>query len=174
MPGAVRRRPSPGEYYEYYHQYVREVPDGDIVDILRDQMATTSAFLAAIPAERVDYRYASGKWSLKEVVAHVVDMEWVFTARALHFARAVGEPLPGVDENDFVRVGNFGTQPWSALIEQYRSLRGANTLLFDGFDDAAWDRKGIASGRSFTARSIPYIIAGHEHHHLGVIRDRYL
>jgi len=173
-PTTTRRRPDRSEYFEYYDRYVGLVPDGDIVAILRDQLVSTSAFLQLIPNDRIEYRYAPGKWTLKEVLGHVVDMEWVFTSRALHFARAVGEPLPGVEQDDFIAVGNFAVQSWSALIEQYRHLRHANALLFEAFDEATWSRSGVASGRTFTVRAIPHIIAGHERHHLGVIREKYL
>jgi hypothetical protein len=174
IPTVTRKRPDRTEYFEYYDRYVSLVPDGDIVAILRAQLAATGEFLRSVPKERIEHRYAPGKWTLKEVLGHVVDMEWVFTARALHFARAVGQPLPGVEQDDFIAVGNFAAQAWPALIDQYQHLRAANTLLFEAFDDAAWSRKGIASGREFTVRAIPHIIAGHERHHVGVIRERYL
>jgi hypothetical protein len=174
IPAVIRKRPERTEYAEHYDGYVSLVPDGDIVAILREQLISTSAFLQSIPKDRIEHRYAPGKWTLKEVLGHVVDMEWVFTARTLHFARAVGQPLPGVEQDDFIAVGNFAAQPWPALIEQFRHLRTANTLLFEALDEAAWNRKGIASGREFTVRAIPHIIAGHERHHMGIIRERYL
>lgn len=170
----TRKRPDSSEYFEYYHRYVSQVPEGDIVAILRAQLATTSALLAAIPKDRIEYRYAPGKWTLKEVIGHVVDMEWVFTSRALCFARGLAEPMPGVEQDDFIAVANFASQSWPAVIDQYRNLRTANALLFEGFDDAAWNRTGVASGNAVSVRAIPYIIAGHELHHAGVIREKYL
>jgi DinB superfamily len=170
----TRRRPEKSEYVEYYHRYVQEVPDGDIVAILKEQLSMTSAFLKSIPVERIDFRYAPGKWTLREVVGHIIDMEWVFGTRALHFARTVSEPLPGVEQDDFVVVGNFSGQAWPGLIDQYRHLRSAHILLFEGFDDAAWNRSGVAADNRFTVRAFPYIIAGHERHHVGVLRERYL
>jgi hypothetical protein len=104
----------------------------------------------------------------------VLDMEWVFAARAFHFARAVPGELPGVDQDDTMKVVDFTATAWPALLEQWRHVRSANIALFESFDAAAWERKGIASGNPVTVRALAYIIAGHERHHVGVIRERYL
>jgi DinB superfamily len=101
-------------------------------------------------------------------------MEWVFTARALHFARGVPGALPGVEQDDVMKVVNYEARPWAALIEQYGHLRAANIKLFEGFDEAAWHRTGVASGHPVSVRALAYIIAGHERHHVAVIRERYL
>lgn len=167
-------RPQSTEYAEYYGRYVDRVPDGDIVAILRAQLVETSAILDRVGPDRIGYRYAPGKWTLHEVVGHVVDMEWVFTSRALCFARGLAEPMPGVEQEDFVKVGDFDRQSWPALLEQWRALRAANTSLFGSFDDEAWNRTGIASGYLVSVRALAYIIAGHERHHMTVIRERYL
>jgi hypothetical protein len=171
---AVTARPQSTEFAEYYGKYIARVPDGDIVAILRAQMEETSAILDRVGSDRVQYRYAPDKWTLHEVVGHVVDMEWVFTARALCFARGLAEPMPGVEQDDFVKIAKSTHQPWANLLAQWRGLREANTLLFDSFDDAAWTRTGIASGYSVSVRALAYIIAGHERHHMGIIRERYL
>lgn len=167
-------RPLASEFNEYYAGYIAQVPEGDIVSILRAQFAETAAVLErATPEQRV-YRYAPGKWSLHEVVGHVVDMEWVFTVRALSFARGLAAPMPGVEQDEFMAVANFAAQSWPDLLAQWRALRNANTLLFSSFDEEAWTRKGIASGNPVSVRALAYIVAGHEHHHMGVIRERYL
>jgi hypothetical protein len=174
MAQPEHRRPAPSEYSPYYETYVGKVADSDIIAVLTAQLTATSAFLTQLPASKVDFRYAPGKWTLREVIGHVVDMEWVFTARALHFARAVPGALPGVEQDDVMKVVNFAARPWSAMIDEYRHLRSANIRLFEGFDDAAWNRSGVASGNPVTPRALAYIIAGHERHHMGVIRERYL
>jgi hypothetical protein len=168
------RRPAPSEYAPYYERYVGLVPEADALAVLREQLHATSAFLAGLAKEKIDFRYAPAKWTLREVVGHVIDIEWVFTARALHFARGVPGPLPGVEQDDMMKAANFSARPWPEMIDAYRHLRSANTTLFAGFDDAAWDRTGVASGLTFTARAIPFIIAGHERHHVKVLRERYL
>ncbi|HEU4928310.1 MAG TPA: DinB family protein [Candidatus Krumholzibacteria bacterium] len=167
-------RPLESEYAEYYRRYVSQVPEGDIVATLRSQMEETSRVLGAVPAARTDYRYAPGKWSLHEVVGHVVDMEWVFTARALSFARGLAAPMPGVEQEEFVAAAQFGRQSWPNLLEQWRHLRTATALFYESLDEEAWKRAGIASGYSVSVRALAYITAGHERHHLGVIRERYL
>lgn len=167
-------RPQPSEYAEYYGAYVERVPDGDIVDVLRDQMEETVRFLGGLPPDKENYRYAPGKWTVKEVVRHVVDMEWVFTNRALCFARGDQTPLPGVEQDDFVAGSDFSALPLRDIVEEFRHLRAANTLLFGSWDEGVLARSGTASGCRFTVRSIPYILAGHELHHMTVLRERYL
>jgi hypothetical protein len=170
----MRRRPDSTEYHEYYNRYVSLVPDGDILSILREQLESTLVFLSAIPGERYEHRYAPDKWSLQEVLRHVFDIEWVFTYRALHFARGETSPLPGVDQDALM----MGVAPASYskrnLIEEFLHLRTSNIVLFGTFDESILDRTGIASDCRFSVRSIPYIMAGHERHHIAVIRERYL
>jgi uncharacterized damage-inducible protein DinB len=168
------RRPEPGEYNAYYETYVGKIPELDIVSVMRAQRDSTLALLEKLPAAKIDHRYAPEKWTVRQVFGHVLDMEWVFTARALHFARAVPGELPGVDQDDTMKMVDFTATSWPELLAQYRHLRTANIELFNSFDEAAWARKGIASGSPVTVRALAYIIAGHERHHMGVIRDRYL
>jgi hypothetical protein len=150
------------------------VPDGDIVAILRAQMAEASALLGGVSAERAEYRYAPGKWSLKEVVGHVHDMEWVFASRALCFARGLTAPMPGVEQDEFMSVASFAGRSLSDIFSQWQALRAANVLLFESFDDAAWERTGVASGFPVSVRALAWITAGHARHHLDVLQERYL
>ncbi len=167
-------RPDKSEYAEYYGRYISQVPDGDIIAILRAQSKETMGVLDRVSEDRTHFRYAPGKWTLREVVGHVADMEWVFMARALSFARGLAQPMPGVEQDEFVPAGKFEQQSWPGLLEQWRALRTAGTLVLENLDDEAWKRTGIASGYPVSVRALAYIIAGHERHHLGVIRERYL
>ena len=167
-------RPAKTEFAEYYGRYIDQVPEGDIVSILRAQITESGAMLDRARADRTAYRYAPGKWSLHEVVGHVVDMEWVFATRALCFARGLAAPMPAVEQEEFVAAANFARQSWPHLLAQWRALRMANTLLFEEFDDETWLRTGTASGYTVSVRALAYIIAGHEQHHMKVIRERYL
>ena len=169
-----RRRPASTEYDSFYSGYVDKVPDGDIIDILKEQLASSLDLLALVPEEKTDYRYAPGKWTLKEVLGHIIDTEWVFTYRALRFARGDKAPLPGMDQDDFMAGANFKERGFSSLLDEFRHLRMASTILFESFGEEILDREGIASGCTFTVRSIPYIVAGHERHHIGVLTARYL
>jgi hypothetical protein len=170
LPG----RPQSGEYAPYYETYIGKISEGDIIAVLREQRESTLAFLEKLPPQQIDHRYAPEKWTLRQVFGHVLDMEWVFAARAFHFARAVPGDLPGVDQDDTMAVVDFAAQSWPAMLDQYRHVRSANIELFKTFDEAAWVRRGIASGHPVTVRALAYIIAGHERHHIGVIHERYL
>jgi len=171
---ASSKRPERSEYAEYYHTYVGLVPDGDIARILEEERRRTVDLLSGVSPERADYRYAPGKWTLKEVLGHVVDMEWAFTYRALSFARGATAPLPDLDQDEFVKHADFQGRELADLLDEFSHLRSANTRLFASLDETALDRRGIASGKEFTARAIPYIIVGHQMHHLRVLRERYL
>ena len=168
------RRPAEGDYDAWYASYVSAVPEGDVVGFLRRQRGEALALLGSIPAERAGFRYAPGKWSIAEVVGHVIDAEWIFTTRALRIARGDETPLPGFDSDEYaVRAGQAG-RSLESLAEELGHLRSANLALFSSFDETALDRRGTASDRPITVRAQLYIIAGHAAHHLDVLRERYL
>jgi hypothetical protein len=170
----IRRRPDKTEYAEYYDRYVSQVPDGDVIETMRAQRQAILDLLGGVPPAKADSRYAPGKWTLKEVVGHVLDVEWVFTYRALSFARRDASPLPGIDQEEFVAGANFSARALPEMAQEYHHLRSANILLFDSFDETVLDRGGVASDCRLTVRAILYIIAGHERHHMNVLRERYL
>jgi len=172
--GPHGRRPTAAEYADFYHGYVSLVPEGNIIDILGEQRSALQDLVAAIPEEKADYRYAPGKWTTREVIGHVIDAEWVFVSRALWFARAVPTPLPGMDQDEFMAGANFGDRTLARLAEEHRNLRSAAIVLFDSFDEDIMSRAGVASGSEVTVRAIPFIIAGHAYHHMGVLKERYL
>jgi len=167
-------RPEPSECAPYYRDYVNAVPEGHIIDILEQQLSDTLLLLGDLSPERPDFRYADGKWSLKEVVGHVVDCERVFATRALAFSRGDPAEMPGFEQDDYVAHGGFGERPFPNLLAEYEALRMANLALFQGFSDEMMLRSGVANGSRFTVRALVYIVAGHERHHMQVIRERYL
>jgi hypothetical protein len=167
-------RPDVHEYAPYYGKYIAEVPDGPILETLASQFQQTRALLGRVDEDRAMFRYAAGKWSLKEVVGHLVDTERVFAIRALAFARAERARLFGIEQDEWVAAANFDERPFRDLLTEFETLRASNLTMFAGFRDDDWLRRGIASDVEFTARAIPWIIAGHERHHGRVIRDRYL
>lgn len=167
-------RPASDEFYEYYARYIDEVAEGDIVTTLVSQMVETQALLGSAPPGRETYRYAEGKWSVREVVGHLVDVERMFALRALWIARgAVGEQ-PGMEQDDWAVVSNAGDRRLADLSAEWAALRHANVLMFGGFDEDAWSRRGVASGHALTARAAAWIIAGHELHHRALLRAKYL
>jgi hypothetical protein len=169
-----RRRPATNEYFKYYDRYVRLVPEGDIIKILREQLAIMKPFIENIPAEKAEYRYQPEKWSVKEVFGHMIDVEWVFSYRALRFARGDQTSLPGIEQDDLMAGANFATRNLASLFEEFKHLRSANILLFESFEEGIMDRIGSASGFEFSVRSILYIIVGHLNHHIGILKERYL
>jgi uncharacterized damage-inducible protein DinB len=167
-------RPDSTEYAPYYGKYVSLVPDGDIIANLEAQFNTTRKVLAAIPEERAGYAYEPGKWTIKQLVGHLVDSERVFAYRALRFGRNDPTPLPGFEQDDYVAQANFNARKLVSLVEEFAAVRQANLQLFKSFGHEEWLRRGTASGMGVSARALAYIIAGHELHHLGILKARYL
>lgn len=168
------RRPDPAEFAEYYGRYIAAVPDGSILASLESQRAEVASLLASIPEEKEGFRYAPGKWSIREVVGHVTDGERVFSCRALAFARGDEGPLPTFDENGYAAESGADVRSLAELAAELDTVRGATLSLFRGFGDEAWSRTGVASGYEFTVRSLAWIICGHAEHHMNILRDRYL
>lgn len=167
-------RPAPNEYAPYYGRYIALVPDGPIVETLRDQIVETTTFLASLPEAKGDHRYQPGKWSVKEVIGHMIDSERVFSYRALRFARRDETPLPGFEQDDYVPAGAFGRRTLRDLIEEFRAVREATVLLYRHLDEEALSRSGIANENRMSVRALAWSIAGHERHHARVIRELYL
>lgn len=174
MTTAVSRRPNADEYHEFFAGYVALVPDGDILDILRAQLAEVLELLGALPAEKHDFAYAPGKWSLKQVLGHIIDGEWVFTYRALRFSRGDDTALAGMDQDVFMDGSNYAQRSLDDMLREFQQLRQASLTLFESFSPEMLDRAGVASDLHFTVRALIYFNAGHAAHHLGVLRDHYL
>ena len=167
-------RPSPDEYAPFYAGYVKAVPEGELLVLLRDQLSETEALLREFTGARADHRYAPGKWSVKEVVGHMADTERIFAYRALRFARGDRTPLPGFDENDFVHGANFTSRALPEIAGELRSVRMASITLIAGLSEEALMRRGPANNAEVSVRALAWIIAGHERHHARLIRERYL
>lgn len=174
MTESAFRRPAESEYLPFYQRYVTLVPDGDILSTLAAQNQDTLALLRGLPEEKGAFRYAPGKWSIKELVGHVTDTERIFASRALRFGRNDSTPLPGFDENDYVRNSSFGEYPLADLVDGFESVRTSTIFLFKHMSAEAADRTGKANNAEVSVRALAWIIAGHERHHLGVLRTRYL
>ncbi len=167
-------RPAPSEYAEYYGRYISQLPEGDVLDLLRAGPGELEALLGKLDDAQALHRYAPGKWSIKEVVSHMIEGERVFAYRALRIARADRTPLPGFEQDDYVKVANADRRTLASLLTEYRHLRAANVEMFASFDDDALRREGTASGYRCTARALIWIIAGHERHHLNGLGRDYL
>jgi hypothetical protein len=167
-------RPQADEHVAYYGRYISQVPDGDLVAMLREQAMETVALLRTVPREREDYAYAPGKWTIKEVVGHLIDAERVFAYRALTFARAPGTALPGFDENAWVPAGNFGVRTLADLLDEFQVVRASTVQLASHIDEETLKNRGTANGAEVSVRALLYIAAGHERHHVALFRERYL
>jgi hypothetical protein len=167
-------RPGPGDCNEYYFTYIDRVPEGDVLDLLGRQLRETAAYLASLDEETWDRRYAPDKWSIKEIVGHLIDSERAFSFRAFAAARRDPAPLPSFEQDDYVVASGIGARAPGSIVGEYEAVRSATLALFRTFGGGQWEAVGNASGWDFTVRAIPFVLAGHEIHHLGVIRERYL
>jgi hypothetical protein len=174
MTAAAIPRPEPSEYAPHYETYISKVPKGNLLKALEDQRRETQQLLGGLSEAKALHRYAPDKWSIKEVVGHVMDSERVFCYRALRFARADGSPLPGFDEKAWVPAGRFDARSLTDLAAELDVVRRATIALLSGLDAEALTRRGTANNNPITVRALAWIIAGHERHHLGIVRERYL
>ncbi|WEG10945.1 DinB family protein [Pullulanibacillus sp. KACC 23026] len=170
----MRSRPLSSEYPAYYERYVSLVPDGDIEDWLNRQGSETHAFLSRLTEEDAERAYAPGKWTLKEVIGHLSDTERVMAYRMLAMARGELVSLQGMDQELYVSSAHFNQLTLAQLLKDLGIMRSATISLLSTIDDDAWVRTGTVWDSPVTTRAIAYIIAGHELHHLKVIRDNYL
>lgn len=173
MPLTTIARPGSDEYAPYYDSYVSKVPNQDLLQLLREQIEETCALLGKVPESGADAAYAPGKWTIKEVAGHIVDTERIMAYRLLRVARGDTTPLPGFEQDDYVRCGGFQARTLASLIEEFRLARASTLALLEGLDEATLTRRGVADGKAVSARALAYIIAGHERHHVGILRDRY-
>jgi hypothetical protein len=167
-------RPKADEHSPYYAKYIDRVPDGDLVALLRDQLMEIVALLRNVTPDREDYAYGPDKWTIKEVVGHIVDVERVMAFRALWFARNDTAPLPGFDENAWVPSVNFGARTLADLVEELQIVRASTVYFARHLDPDVLARRGVANGQPVSVRALLYIIAGHERHHAALLRERYL
>jgi len=166
-------RPSENEYAPFYQKYVSLIPNGNILEVMEKQNEQFCEFLAQFDEERADYRYAKDKWSIKEVIAHLIDVELVFMYRAFRFSRNDKASLHGFDQDEFISNGDFSKLTLSELVEQFYHMRKAAIPMFSSFTKKMWIRKGTASDNSFSVRAIAYIMVGHVIHHMRVIHQKY-
>lgn len=174
MSSPTLQRPEASEYAPHFEKYVALVPAGDILVTLGSQLEEILALISGLTEAQGDKRYAPGKWSIKEVLGHVLDAERTFAYRALRFARNDLVPLPGFDQNEYVNHANFGRWPLRDLAAEFGHVRHSTLLFFRHLEDDAWQRHGSASGHEVSVRALAYIIAGHAAHHVRILRERYL
>jgi hypothetical protein len=159
---------------EFYHNYIRQVPEDDLMTSFKNQTTTFLDFINTIPREKIDFAYAPGKWTIKEVLQHIIDAERVFSYRALRFARKDPTPLHGFDENLFAKNAKVEKRNWNDLVDEFKSVRKATEWLYSSFDEEQLNASGTASNGSNYVLAFGYISIGHSLHHMKVIKERYL
>ncbi|SFC35340.1 DinB superfamily protein [Bacillus sp. OV322] len=165
---------SKDEYPAYYHEYINLVAEGDIKNVLASQLEDTLSLLSGVSETEENYRYAQGKWSLKEVIGHITDVERIMSYRLLRISRGDQTPLAGYDDEQYVKEAMFHTRPISSLLEDYQAVRNSTISLLNSLPHGSESRRGFANNGEITARAIAYIIAGHELHHVKIIKEKYL
>jgi hypothetical protein len=170
-PGA----PQTGEYAPFYSGYITKAGQfDDPVARLSTQLKDATAFFSSIPEAKRQHRYAEGKWSVQEILQHLIDAERIFTYRALRFARKDETPLPGFDENTYTPASEADNVPWDELVAEFGHVRNATVSLLRHIPAEAWTRTGISNNNPISVRAIAWVTVGHTEHHMGVIRERYL
>jgi len=166
-------RPKLGEYKPYFDRYISLIPGNDILGTLEKQFSKTVALFAGRSEEEGTLRYAADKWTAKEMVGHMVDTERIMAYRALRIARGDRTPLPGFEQDDFVRGGPFADLRLSGLVEEFKAVRATTLAFFRHLRVGDWTRRGTVDGHEITVRALAYIIAGHELHHRNILEERY-
>jgi DinB superfamily len=166
------RRPDPSEYPAYHEAYVALVPGSDVIGALTKQVDDMSRFLDSV--KDPNFAYAPGKWTIRQILSHLVDAERVFAYRALCLARNDKTPLPAFEQDDYVTYGPSPSLPMSDLRDEYQSVRRASITLFRNLPEEAWSRRGTVNQYAASAAGLAFCIAGHELHHLKILREKYL
>ncbi len=167
-------RPDLSEYPEYYHTYIARTEGDDLIGMLLNGQKEVTMLVASLAADKLNYRYQAGKWTIKELLVHLMDAERIFTYRALRFSRGDKTGLSGFDEDEYVPNSGASDRSIESILDEYKTLRASTISFFENLTPEMLGRTGIANGQEISVRSLAYIIPGHEIHHLGVIRERYL
>jgi hypothetical protein len=171
---AAARRPENSEYAEYFDRYIQWIKDPDVLDVLERQRHSIESILGGLSEEQGNQRYAPGKWSVKELMGHVIDTERVFAYRALRFARNDATALAGFDQDAFALHANYANIPLQSIAAEFEAVRHATLLLFRHLQPEAWDRHGISNKNELSVRAAAYVIAGHAQHHLEILKSKYM
>lgn len=167
-------RPNETEYAPYYQNYVDQVTENDALAVLRGELDDLDVLLDRVPADKETYAYAEGKWTIREVVGHLIDGERVFGYRAFCIARGEKQNLPGFEQDDYLQTAPYNNIELESLLSELRLVRLSNIAMFRTLDEASWSRVGVANNNEITVRALAFIMAGHVRHHMEVLREKYL
>lgn len=167
-------RPADNESHDYYKLYINQVEGNDFLQVLKDNLISTVGILNDLEPEKWEFRYAEGKWSIKEVMIHIMDTEQVFGYRAMRISRNDQTALPGFDQNDYVPYYDAENRTPQSIINEYTAFRLGTIAMFENFNEDMMGRFGKASDFDVSVRALAYMIAGHEIHHVRILKERYL
>jgi hypothetical protein len=167
-------KPSPTSYPAYFQRYVEQVPEDDLLTAFQNQSSVIKPFLSKIDEKRSAYAYAEGKWTLKELLQHLIDTERIFNYRSLCIARKEAASLPGFDENDYAVHSNANNRKWQDMVEEFLTVRKGTEIMFGSFTDEMLETSGLSNNNPVTVKSIGFVSLGHFYHHKKVIEERYL
>jgi hypothetical protein len=167
-------RPEKTEYDPYYERYISLVADRDIIDTLGGQSTRLQDIFTAMPEDRGEFRYAEGKWSIKELLGHLIDGERMFAYRLFRISRGDETPIEGFEQDGYIENAHSNQRSFADLLEEFSLLRRANMIFFKNLADDAWSRIGTANNAKISVRALVYIMAGHIEHHLAILKERYL
>lgn len=168
------RRPTSEEYHPFYHNYIQRVPEGDFLPVFQEESKKSEALLASLGEGQWAYSYATGKWTVKEMIVHLMDSERVFCYRALRIARADQTPLPGFEQDDYIPVCEANDRKGTHILEEWRALRNSTLAFLRHLSPAMLERWGTASGSRVSVRALGYMTLGHELHHRRILEERYI
>lgn len=168
------KKPVEGEYIPYQEAYLKQVPEGDLMAMMRKNIDETAAFLVDLPEDKINFSYAEGKWTIKQVLQHLIDCERIMCYRALRFARKDQTELAGFEQDDYVTNANIDERDFVDMAREFIAVRAGTIYLFRSFNDTILNYTGVANKHIVTVNAFAYVIAGHELHHLQIIKERYL
>ncbi len=167
-------RPIQGSYPAYFDNYISKVEETDLFEAFKNQRTVVDKFFDTISEEKAGYAYAEGKWTLKELLQHIIDAERIFAYRALSFARKETTSLPSFDENAYADNSYANERTWKSLVEELKAVRNTTEMLFRSFNTDMLSQSGIANNNPVTVNAIGYIIVGHLKHHKGIVETKYI
>jgi len=167
-------KPIEGTFPIYFATYTNKVAEDDFLEALQNQQQIIDAFFDSIPEDKWDFAYAPGKWTLKEMMQHIIDTERIFSYRSLCISRKETQSLPGFDENTYVTNSKASTRSWQSLVTELKAVRRSTIILFESFDQEMIDQSGLSNNNNVTVNALAFITVGHIYHHINVIKERYL
>lgn len=170
----IMPRPTTNDYASFYHKYVMNVQDDDLRAAFESQSTILDSFFASIPDSKADHAYAEGKWTVKQLLQHMIDAERIFSHRALWFARQSAAPLSGFDENEYAKIADVSKRTVQSLAEEFKAVRKSSELLFNSFSWKELNTSGMANNNSITVNALGFVTLGHFLHHKRILEERYL